>query len=186
MLELRTAADHIPLLLIALVAGAFGGLIADLMLVHDKESGRFELPQRAGRFFDLGTVATILVGAAAAIVAIYIFPPETITREVGETTETFTRYEIWKLVPISVLVGTAGGSFLAAAQSRAMAAAKEQQVRDLHSVAEQELTEIENALERVPADPIGGVAAAAGSPRDDLITRIEGSRRTIRAVATRE
>src|SRR5688572_23361121 len=91
-------------------------------------TGLIERPMKVGKgYVDLGVFASAIVGAVAAVAALWIFPPEITNVTADGTTTTTTRYDIVKVVGLSLIVGSAGGSFLIAMQARALALVKAEQ-----------------------------------------------------------
>lgn len=193
MIELSRVSDYVTLITLAAVAGMIGGLVADLLLVREKRSGLIDLPQRVpGGMFDLGTIASLIIGAVAAVAAMYLFPPETVTVEAADgSSTTVMRYEIVKLLALSLIVGSAGSAFLAAAQARVLAAAKEQQVEDVKNVADAELEGLAAAVGGPTREPGAAVPDSvrerglASTDATELRDRIEGARHAIRAASRR-
>jgi gas vesicle protein len=75
--ELATKRDAAIALVIATVCGAIGGFVAELLIGRRKsqETGEFEKPRRAGRYYDFGSFAGFLYGAIAGVLAFYFFSP---------------------------------------------------------------------------------------------------------------
>lgn len=181
---IETSGDMAVLLGVAALFGAIGGIAADLLLVRNKESGMIELPRRVKGFFDLGTLATMIIGAVAGMAAIYVFPPETVvTNSVDGTSTTVVKYELLKLVPLALIVGSAGGAFLSAVQARVIAAARQQQLEDTTKVADQLLASLAEAVSRLDPNASASAVPAKASPRADLLERIQQASQTIHAAA---
>jgi hypothetical protein len=72
-------------------------------------------------------------------------------------------YDLIKLVALSLVVGTAGTTFIAAAQARIIAAVNEQKVQTMEAVATSQVDMIGHAFE---ADMNALVAQTAQMPRD--------------------
>jgi hypothetical protein len=121
MIDLQSTTDYVWLFLIAAGFGAIGGIAYELLQAGSgRESGSLEMPGRRGhRFFDLGFIASVLVGAVAAVAITYFFTPEvqTAVNEGGKQV-IVTKWQIVKVVPLSLIVGSAGGAFLTAMQTR--------------------------------------------------------------------
>jgi hypothetical protein len=128
MIELETVPQHLLMLGIAAVFGGIGGIAAELLELRGeaKDTGALEIPRSLGkRYRDLGWLASVVLGAIAATAALFFLAPtEEIVRPVAGGTETTTEYELFKLVALSLIVGSAGSRFLAALQDRALATAK--------------------------------------------------------------
>lgn len=128
MITLDETSDYWIMLAIVAGFGSFGGLVYDLLQTRGSNTGMLEILGRRerNRYFDLGSIASILVGAATAIVILYIFPPTITIDEGGNAT---TQYDLVALVALSIIVGSAGPSFLEIAQQRIRAAVNAQQAR---------------------------------------------------------
>ena len=131
MIELTETINYVVMILVAAGVGAIGGLASELLLVRREQTGTIELPGRikGTRLFDIGFPAGILVGAIAAAAMLYFFPPttETVTPgTAGEAATTTVDYDLVKLVALSLIVGSAGPRFLAAAQARVLGALEAQ------------------------------------------------------------
>lgn len=193
MIDLSGVSDYVTVIALAAIAGLVGGLVADLLLVRGKRSGVIEFPQRLpGGMFDLGTLATLIVGAVAAVAAMYLFPPQTVTVQAADgTSATVIRYDVVKLLALSLIIGSAGSAFLAAAQARVVAAAKEQQVEDVQNVAEAEFDGIAAIIRGLTPEGRGAernVARGSGLAATDataLHDSIERARHAIRAASRR-
>ncbi len=110
--------DWWPAVAIAIGAGAVGGLVYELLLTRLRDAGMIELLSkhegRGRRYFDLGFVSSLIIGGAAAVAFLYFFPPtDTVNGKV-----TTREYDAIKLVAVSLIVGSAGGSFFASMQER--------------------------------------------------------------------
>ncbi|WP_159599536.1 DUF4257 domain-containing protein [Agromyces humi] len=111
---------------IAVVLGAIGGLVAELMLRG--QAGQLEKPRpKLKNFWDLGFWANIIIGAAAAAGFLLFLPPETI----GTGAKAHQIYRIEALVSTSLIVGTVGGAILAAMAERVKAAISGEKARDV-------------------------------------------------------
>jgi hypothetical protein len=156
--------DYARLFALAALLGAVGGLVFELLQTVRGRTGLIEKPARVGRsHVDLGVIASVIVGAVAAVAALWIFPPEVSTSVVvdGTTTRT-THYDLIKVVGLSLVIGSAGGSFLAAMQARALALVKSEQASTTKRVANDQLATIEAQIESgaSPANLAGAVTAA--------------------------
>ena len=155
---------------IAAVAGAAGGLIYELLTVRSGDSGMIEWPgwvtppgdRRS--FFDLGFLAPVLVGATAAVGFLYFMPPTEVRNASSELVR--REYDPFRLVAATLIVGSAGESFLKAMQERVRRVAAEEANRNAAAILESETT-----------DAAGGLisAGAGGMPvsRDKVIAAIQ-------------
>ena len=122
--------DYALMFILAAALGAVGGLSYELMLTRRRETGMFERPRviedgRAVSFWELGGFASIIVGAVSAVAALWVFPPELVIETAVDGVTSATRQlDLVKVVGLSVVVGSAGASFLGSLQSRALTAVK--------------------------------------------------------------
>ena len=109
------------------VCGAVGGLVYDMLLQRHGDSGLLERwsvqrPDKAGgrTFFDVGFVASVLVGIVAAVAFLYFLPPETttVTDADGVIKDTTREYDPFKLIPAALIVGSGGAAFITAMRER--------------------------------------------------------------------
>jgi len=119
MMTLPEPWNWVTMLLVAAALGAFGGLT-------------YELLHRGRRTNEhIGWVASTVIGATTAVALLYFFPPHIPTITVdqnGVSTTTYT-YDLVRLVALSVIAGSAGGSLLSAMQARLLAQVKEQELQ---------------------------------------------------------
>lgn len=149
MVVLNGWADYTKLFVLAAVLGSIGGLTFELL---QTVRGRSGLLERRGPFgknhYDLGYLASMIVGAVAAVAAIWVFPPEVkLTVAANGATTTTNQFDIVKVVGLSLIIGSAGGSFLVAMQARALALVKTEQAAQTKRVATGQLDEIEKKIE---------------------------------------
>lgn len=157
-------------LLIAGLAGLVGGLIYELLLSRLGDQGMIELLKEVEstdgkrRYFDLGVGASMLVGAVAAVGFLYFLQP---TDTLDETARVIRReYDPFRLVPGSMIVGSAGGVFLSAMQERAKRLVSEATNRSaLAALLESEDPDQESANE-------GNVQRSGGSSATDAAIAI--------------
>jgi hypothetical protein len=130
MMDLPEPWNWMTMLFVAAAAGAFGGLAHELL--HRGRSTNEHL----------GWVTSPIVGAATALAVLYFFPPHvpTVTVENGASTTTYA-YDLVKLVALSVIAGSAGGSLLSAMQARLLVQVKEQELQRTKDVANNTISE---------------------------------------------
>jgi hypothetical protein len=151
MIALNHTGDYIVMLLIAAGIGAIGGLGAELLIKRSESTGTIELPHRLkeSQLVALGLPASLIVGAIAAVAALYFFSPVTETvvpaASVATTSTVTHQYSLAKLVPLALIVGSAGPAFLASAQSRLVSALNAQRVDAVASTAKNQLTQVEES-----------------------------------------
>lgn len=172
MVELRETVDYVWLFVLAGGLGAVGGLAFELMQTRLGETGMLEIPSRRGTYRDVGFWASILIGAIAAVASLWVFPPEvnTTVTEGGRSTTT-TEYDLIKVVGLSLIVGSAGSSFLSALQARALAKVKAQEAEITRRVANEQISLLEEHVE-------------AGTPSEQLGTQLEAARSAVEATRT--
>jgi hypothetical protein len=132
VVDLESVQDYVWLFVVAAAFGAVGGLAYELLLTRGQEVGGLERPgKREGvkHYYDLGFFGSMFLGAVAAVAVSYFFTPEVlVTAEEEEAEVIKTQWQIVKVVPLSLIVGSAGGAFLSAMQARVLARLKEQEV----------------------------------------------------------
>ena len=130
MIALTSAHDYVVLFAVAALAGAVGGLAFELLQVRGKEAGTIELPWASGwRTIHLGVVSSVFLGAVAAVAISYFFTPEVQVKEtVAGVTQIVTKWQIVKVVPLSLIAGSAGGAFLQAMRGRLLGELNAQKV----------------------------------------------------------
>lgn len=107
----------------AIIAGAIGGFAFELMPVHSEcHMGSIQTPHRlkGGHAFNLGFLSNLLLGAVTSVAVLYFFPPETqtIIKDTSGGSQTMYSYDLVKLIALSLIVGSAGPSFLSSIQGR--------------------------------------------------------------------
>ncbi|WP_143446569.1 hypothetical protein [Kibdelosporangium aridum] len=145
--------------IVVFVLGAFGGLIFEL---NRDGLGQLERPRSLQRRHDTGWVANVLIGAAAAMAALYLFPPkETVVTNGGVTTSTL-QYHVVAVIGLSIIIGSAGGAFLAAFQARALALLKAQEAEATKNVATGAVNELAKGItDNLPKNQLQSMAKAA-------------------------
>jgi hypothetical protein len=151
MITLNENIDYWIMLAIVAGFGGFGGLVYDLLQARGGNTGMLEFLGRRerNRYFDLGWIASILVGAAAAIAVLYIFPP-TITIEEGKNAT--TQYDLVALIALSVIVGSAGPSILEMAQQRVKAAVNAREAQTKTSEGQVQVEQVGTVIAPVQAE----------------------------------
>lgn len=123
MVELKTTCDTVVMLLVAGGVGLIGGIGAGLLEIRRDPEKAKECAKSIG--------SSIVLGGIAAVAILYFFPPEETKILVDSATKdatTTTAYSLTKLVALSLIVGSAGSSFLLVLQKRTLdlAEAKEE------------------------------------------------------------
>jgi hypothetical protein len=172
VVELSGFWDYLGLFCLAGLLGAIGGLAYELMQARRGQAGWVELPRpvQRGRYRDWGVWANLTIGAIAALAALWVFPPEVKTTidAAGKSTST-TEYDVIKVVGLSLIIGSAGSSFLAAMQARALALVKDQEAKQTRKVAEQQLDAVKTSVE-------------AGAPKPEVAAQIESAKTAVQSL----
>lgn len=150
MLVLAETVNYVGLFVLAAILGGVGGLVYELLQTRAGGPGLVEWPSKgSGPYRDWGVFANIIVGAVAAVAALWVFPPETstvISEQSGEATTTI-RYSLIDVVGLSLIIGSAGSSFLSSLQARALARVKEQQAAATQEVAAGQIASLEKKID---------------------------------------
>jgi hypothetical protein len=114
----------------AAIMGGLGGLVYELLRPFRRRAGLLEVPSSFQRsHLNLGFWSGIVVGAVAAMAALWAMPPETvIVNVVGEESTSTSSYDIVRVVGLSLIVGSAGGTFITALQARALLLIKNEEL----------------------------------------------------------
>lgn len=150
---------------IVVVAGLLGGLAAELMKSRKvggaDEDGALELPKLLSRrYFDVGFPASMFLGAVAAAVAVWVFD---LVDQVPEGGKIVDKYDIVKVVGVSLIAGFSAPKFLQTAQERLLAQMTAQRFESgLRTVA---------AATKSAQTPPAGDSAAAGHQMVEAIAR---------------
>ena len=143
MLFLDSELGYFLMFLIPLLAGAVGGFAAELLL-HDA-AGHIEKPRDLKRVWDAGFAANVIVGALAGVAVLLLYAPvDVIITAATDTADAVTKsaYELRRLIPLALIVGTAGGAVLAALQSKVLATFNAAKVKGIASLAKEKVAEI--------------------------------------------
>jgi hypothetical protein len=109
-------------ILIAAAAGAVGGLVYELLQARLSDAGMLERwsthVDGSRSFWDLGFVASVIIGAVSAVAFLYFLTPTETVISTAQSTVTTRAYDPFKLIAASLIVGSAGGAFLTAMQER--------------------------------------------------------------------
>jgi phosphotransferase system glucose/maltose/N-acetylglucosamine-specific IIC component len=95
MIELKDWQDYLPVFALAAVLGAVGGLAYELLQSRRGQTGLIEAPHKGpGKYWDSGWVGSVIVGAIAAVAALWVFPPEVSTTVAAAgKSSTITQYD---------------------------------------------------------------------------------------------
>ncbi|HVO54821.1 MAG TPA: hypothetical protein VMT37_10445 [Solirubrobacterales bacterium] len=164
MVELNTTGDTVWMLVVTFGVGLVGGLAA--AFIEWRKNCAQPSAKACNRFW--GAVSCVFLGAVAAVAILYFFPPT--TTETSSAGETVTSYDLVKLVALSLIVGSAGASFLQTMQTRALALASAERTEATKATATE-------ALEGLPAQAEkaaeSGIEAAASQIQDKLRSKKE-------------
>jgi ABC-type Fe3+ transport system permease subunit len=165
MLDINDTGDAIVAVVIALVAGALGGLVSELLLERGKArtTGVLTLPARSGRRLELGSAAALIIGLAAGLAATVLLVPvdDVVINQVKER-----QIDWWRLVGIAVVAGAAGQAFWAAVTKGLTAT-------DFNARIDTLLATVKEQQANLPADDRGG---AAGAHLEGVIAALESAR----------
>ena len=153
MVTLSSAHDYVILFAIAALFGAIGGLAYELLQSRSNETGSLSLPWHRGwRLFHLGFISSMILGAVAAVAISYFFTPEAQVKDVVNGVAVIkTKWQIAKVVPLSLIVGSAGGAFLAAMQSRLLGELNAQKVATTQAAGKAAVAQVALAAKAVAA-----------------------------------
>src|SRR3954462_9570803 len=101
MIELSGFWDYLGLFALAGVLGGIGGLAYELMQTRRGQTGQVESPHAVAgnRYRDWGVWANVIIGAVAALAALWVFPPEThSTVDAAGKAVSTTEYDVIKVV----------------------------------------------------------------------------------------
>lgn len=130
MVTLSTAHDYVVLFAIAAAFGALGGIAYELTQAHHRREKLLVLPSvHRWTYINTGFLGSMFLGAAAAVAISYFFTPEVEVKAIVHGTAVVqTEWQIVKVVPLSLIVGSSGGAFLEAMRSRVLANVNAQKI----------------------------------------------------------
>jgi hypothetical protein len=138
-----TTGDFRLVLVLTLVFGGLGGLVYELMVLQ----GSVEQPHRVqegGWVYDLGVVGRVIMGALAAVAALFVISPE----------------DAYKLVAVSVVAGASASAIFKSLQARVEAMVAQQAVTQ----AQETTAQIASKAEQM-ADALGISESGLSSTR---------------------
>jgi hypothetical protein len=208
VIKLAETVDYVYMLLVAAGVGAIGGLGAELVLNRTEGTGILALPgsTKDKALWRLGFPASVIVGAIAAVAILYFFPPvveKVVVGPHGGASETISEYQLAKLVPLALIVGSAGPAFLSTAQSRLMSALNAQKASATADAAKAQVEQIaasataavggavESAVAQHIPDATASVVqqvvqAASVELESTLAPQIEGAHKQVDAITPPE
>jgi hypothetical protein len=141
--DTMTTGDFRLVLALTLIFGGLGGLVYELMVLQ----GSVEQPHRVkegGWVYDLGVIGRMLMGAMAAVAALFAISPE----------------DAYKLVAVSVIAGASASAIFKSLQARVEAMVAQQAVVQ----AQETTTQIAEKAEQM-ADALGITETGLSSTR---------------------
>jgi hypothetical protein len=173
MVDLQSTHDYVVLLILAAVFGALGGLAYELLLTRGQEAGGVEWPGRrtdVPNYLDLGFFGSMFLGAVAAVAVSYFFTPETQVKVTQGGTEVIkTQWQIVKVLPLSLIVGSAGGAFLTAMQARVLARLKEQEAEATKKTAQAVIGQVATGTKQVATATATAAVEKLGATAEQTI-----------------
>jgi len=167
MVNLSTALDYVWLFLISGGLGAVGGIGFELLQTRvGNLTGALTLPRwsRNSPFVDLGFLSSMFLGAVAAVAVSYFFTPEVQAKvNVHGAQVIQTEWAIARVVPLSLIVGSAGGAFLRAMQARVQLAVTAQRVAATRTAGKTALAQLAQASQNASSAALTQVMAALES-----------------------
>jgi hypothetical protein len=175
VVDLESIHDYVVLFILAAAFGALGGLAYELLLTRGQEAGGVEWPGRrtaVPNYLDLGFFGSMFLGAVAAVAVSYFFTPETQVKVTeGGTDLIKTQWQIVKVVPLSLIVGSAGGAFLSAMQARVLAQLKEQEAEATRRTAEAINAQLATGTKQVAAAAATAAAEKVGAMAEQTVQK---------------
>jgi hypothetical protein len=156
MIALSSTWREVVMLLVAGGVGLLGGVGAWLLemklTASSPTAGKPTSSGAAGFILNAGTA--IFLGGVAAVAATYFFQP---IKEVENSKHELVRYyELLRLVPLSLLVGTAGTAFLQAMQTRALSTLNAARAETTQATAKAELASVGDEAPKAAKSGIEG------------------------------
>jgi hypothetical protein len=130
VVPLTSPHDYVVLFALAALFGAIGGIAYELTLTRRKKTGALQFPSLdRWHYLQLGFLSSMLLGAVAAVAISYFFTPEVEVKSVvGGAAVIQTKWQIVKVIPLSLIVGSSGGAFLEAMRGRLLGELNAQKV----------------------------------------------------------
>ncbi len=174
MVTLSSPHDYVILFAFAAVFGAIGGVAYELAQNRAGRTGSLSLPSLIRwSTLNLGFISSMLLGAVAAVAVSYFFTPEVqVTKVVGKTNTVVTEWQIVKVVPLSLIVGSSGGAFLASLRSKVLSELNAQKVVATRAAGHAAVAQVANAAKAAAAKQ---AAEATGRIVSDGLGEITGA-----------
>jgi hypothetical protein len=178
LVTLDSVTDYVWLFVVAGCFGALGGFAYELLQVRgSQQTGTVELAGWRGEnrsFYDLGLFASLALGAIAAIAISYFFTPEVLVKSGAAPNEVITtKWQIVKVVPLSIIVGSAGGAFLTAMQARVLAQLNAQKAATTAAVSKTAVAQIAEAARTASQTAAASPVEQAGMVTERAVTAID-------------
>jgi hypothetical protein len=160
LVELAKPHDYVTLFALAALFGAIGGVAYELAQNRSGGTGSLALPTRTGnRILDLGFVSSMFLGAVAAVAVSYFFTPEVqVTKVVNGATKAVTEWQIVKVIPLSLIIGSGGGAFLDAMRSRILSEVNAQKVTATQAAGKAAVAQVAQVAKAAAAGQAAGTA----------------------------
>ena len=171
MVKLSSPHDYVVLFALTALFGAIGGIAYELAQKHSGKTGELLLPSLTKwRLVNLGFASSMVLGAVAAVAVSYFFTPEMQVREVvGNTAKVVTEWQIVKVIPLSLIVGSGGGAFLEAFRSRVLAQVNAQRVVATHEAGKAAVAQVAQVAKAAAAGQATGAAGRIVSGGSEAI-----------------
>lgn len=170
MVTLSTAHDYVVLFALAGLFGAVGGMAYELTLTRKKRTGTLQFPAfDRWHLLELGFVSSMFLGAVAAVAISYFFTPEVQVKTVVNGTAVIqTKWQIVKVIPLSLIVGSSGGAFLEAMRSRVLGQLNAQKVTTTQNAAKAAVVQVGRMAKTVTGQPANTAARIASGARGHI------------------
>jgi hypothetical protein len=193
MVPLASPHDYLVLFALAALFGGIGGVAYELAQNRSGSTGSLSLPSLTHwRFLNLGFISSMLLGAVAAVAVSYFFTPEVQVKEaVKHGTKILTEWQIVKVIPLSLIVGSSGGAFLEAMRGRVLGQINAQKVAATQAVGKAAVAQVAQvakaaaagqataAAGRIVSGGSGAIADAASEVPEQLIVGLSQLRRDV-------
>lgn len=158
MVTLSSPHDYVILFAFAGLFGSIGGIAYELTLTRKKKTGGLRVPSfDRGNYLQLGVVSSMFIGAVAAVAISYFFTPEVqVSTVVNGASVIQTKWQIVKVIPLSLIVGSSGGAFLDAMRSRALGELSAQKVATAQATARAQVEHVGRVLSKASTGQADG------------------------------
>ena len=164
--------DYVHLFLYSASFGAVGGLAYALLQVSSADSGFLALPWIHRGRVGLGFFASVIVGAIAAMAVSYFFTPEALVKATVNGKQVIqTKWQIVKVIPLSIIVGSAGGAFLDAMRGRVLAELNAQKVVATQAAGKTAVKQIAEAAKTSATATVAAVSDNIGTALEAAVEK---------------